>query len=214
MSDARVKRNIVPKKGRPSKDAEARDEERHVLARTALEIIEEGGLPALTARAVADRAGTGVGSVYRAVGDLESLRLEANALTMRDMRKVLSASLERSAGEDAVGRLTALADAYTRFARTRRNAWLAMLAPRTTEAPPAIAEEIERLFGLIGGVLREDGRIPEADIPVAVRALWASVHGMVHLGDPNGLGPISPEDVPRMTRLLVTAAVRGLASGT
>ena len=203
--------NDVPKKlGRPSKSDLTRAEERFALARIALELIEQGGLEALTARAVAERAGMSVGAVYKAFGDLEALRLEANAITMRDMRRVLEASLDRSAGAPATERLLALADAYAGFARLRRKAWTAMLAPRVSDTPPEMAGEIAALFGLIGGVLTETGRIPEAKIPIAVKALWASVHGMVHLGETNGLGPISPDDVPRMTRLLVTAALRGL----
>lgn len=203
--------NNVPKKlGRPSKSDRTRDEERFALARIALELIERGGLEALTARSVAERAGMSVGAVYKAFGDLEALRIEANAITMGDLRRVLEASLERSAGAAATERLLALADAYAGFARMRRHAWTAMLAPRISDAPPEVAGEIAGLFGLIGGVLEETGRISAAEIPVAVKALWASVHGMVHLGETNGLGPISPEDVPRMTRLLVTAAMRGL----
>lgn len=203
--------NDVPKKlGRPSKSDLTRAEERFALARIALELIEHGGLEALTARAVAECAGMSVGAVYKAFGDLEALRLEANAITMRDMRRVLEASLDRSAGAPATERLLALADAYAGFARLRRKAWTAMLAPCVSDTPPEMAGEIAALFGLIGGVLTETGRIPEAEIPIAVKALWASVHGMVHLGETNGLGPISPDDVPRMTRLLVTAALRGL----
>ncbi|MDP4024667.1 TetR/AcrR family transcriptional regulator [Methylobacterium sp. NEAU 140] len=203
--------NVVPKKlGRPSKSDRTRDEERFALARIALELIERGGLEALTARAVAERAGLSVGAIYKAFGDLEALRIEANAITMGDLRRVLEASLARSAGASATERLVALADAYAGFARMRRNAWTAMLAPRVSDAPPEIASEIAALFGLIGRVLEDTGRIPAAEIPVAVKALWASVHGMVHLGETNGLGPISPDDVPRMTRLLVTAALRGL----
>lgn len=203
--------NEVRKKlGRPSKSDQARDEERLALARIALELIERGGLEALTARSVADRAGISVGAVYKAFGDLEALRIEANAITMRDLRRVLEASLSRSAGASATDRLVALADEYAGFARRRRNAWTAMLAPRVSDAPPEIAGEIAALFGLIGTVLKETGRIPDSEIPVAVKALWASVHGMVHLGETNGLGPISPDDVPRMTRLLVTAAIQGL----
>lgn len=206
--------NDVPKKlGRPSKSDRTRAEERFALARIALELIEQGGLEALTARAVAERAGMSVGAVYKVFGDLEALRLEANAITMRDLKRVLELSLDRSADEPATERLLALADAYAGFARLRRNAWSAMLAPRVSDAPPEMAGEIAALFGLIGGVLKETGRVPDAEIGIAVKALWASVHGMVHLGETNGLGPISPDDVPRMTRLLVTAAMRGLVGG-
>ncbi len=198
------------KVGRRPKDVRERTSDRLDYVAAACGLIEEGGVGALTARALAQSLGVAVGTVYNTFDNLESLRLEANAVTMRDLRVVLSDALDACPGGSPEDRLVALGLAYARFANERRNAWTAMLAPRTMEVPPAIAREIADLFGLIGGVLAATGRIPPERLPVTVKALWASVHGMVQLGEGGGLGPIAPRDVPPMLELLVRAAVRGL----
>ncbi len=56
---------------------------------------------ALTARSVAERAGTAVGSVYTAFDSLEALRLEANAITMEMLRTHLVQTLETHPGRRA-----------------------------------------------------------------------------------------------------------------
>src|SRR3712207_4173345 len=87
--------NKVQKKtrGRPSKDERTRSAERQALVDAAVEVLRGGGASAFNARAVADRAGTAVGSVYTQFERLEALRLEANDVTMRHLRAVLGAAL-------------------------------------------------------------------------------------------------------------------------
>jgi AcrR family transcriptional regulator len=205
---------MVQKKtrGRPKKDERSREADRRALVAAAVEIVREGGASALSARAVAERAGTAVGSVYSLFASLEELRLEANALTMRDLRASLVAALEGGGGGPTTDRLLRLADAYQLFAASHRHAWAAMFEPRTIEAPPAIAADIAALFGVIEGVIRADGTLDEAEIPVMAKALWSSVHGMIYLGHLGGLGPIGPSDVRPMVDALVRSTVQGWAS--
>ena len=83
--------NDVQKKvrGRPRKGQTDRQADREALIAAAVAILDAGGPGALTARAVAERAGTAVGSVYTQFDSLELLRLEANAITMRRLRDAL-----------------------------------------------------------------------------------------------------------------------------
>jgi AcrR family transcriptional regulator len=203
--------NVVHKKhrGRPRKDDASREADRHVVVEAALGIVREGGAGALSARSVAERAGTALGSVYTLFGSLEELRLEANALTMRDLRAALVSALEGFSGGATADRLLCLADAYLSFAQQHHHAWAAMFEPRTIDAPPAIAADIAALFAVIEAVIRADGRLEEAKVPVMAKALWSSVHGMIYLGNVGGLGPIGPADMRPMVEVLVRAAVRG-----
>ena len=199
------------KRGRPRKTARDRACDRASIVSAASSIIVESGWQALSSRGVADRAGIAVGSVFNEFPTMEALRLEANVATMKELRVELSQAVDRSPGADVEDVLMSLANAYAGFARNNRNAWVAMLAPRTGPPPPAIAAEIAALFGILGRVLRDAG-MPEDVVPVAVKALWSSVHGMVQLGEAGGLGPISSADVGPMMDLLVRSAVRGFGS--
>ena len=197
-------------RGRPRKQESARAADRQAMIAAALELLREGGSSALTARALAERVGTAIGSVYSAFESLEVLKLEANAVTMRRLRDHLAGALAASAAHGVADRLLVLADAYRAFARDNHNVWAAIFDPRVTEAPPAIAADnaaliaqIEKVIGAIPGLGREA-------VPVLAKALWSSVHGMVYLGEIGSLGPVERDDVPAMIETLVRAAVKGL----
>lgn len=181
------------------------------MIEAARSLLVEGGSPALTARAVAERAGTAVGSVYGSFESLEVLKYEANAVTMRELRGVLLRALDGApAGEAPADSLLRLATAYIGFARGNRNAWAAIFDQRSIATPEAIMVDIRALFAVIERVLGRIEGLDRAEIPVVAKALWSSVHGMVYLGELRGLGPIGPDDVPGMVETLVRAAVRGL----
>ncbi len=205
--------NVVQKKarGRPRKDSTQRNADRAALVAAAAEILREGGSPAFSARAVAERAGSAVGSVYTQFESLEALRLEANAVTMRELRLTLADALPGCQSEAMEDRLLCLAEAYLRFAADNHNAWAALFEPSTMTAPPEIAADISALFAILESVLREGGVADEAEISVMARTLWSSVHGMVYLGETGGLRPIGPEDVRPMIHALVHAVVKGLS---
>lgn len=204
--------NVVQKKrrGRPRKDEVSRTADREALIGAAVQILREGGAAAFSARGVAERAGTALGSVYTQFETLEALRLEASAVTMRHLRDALADALTACPSDSTAERLLCLAEAYLGFAAEHHNSWAAMFERRTIEAPPAIAADISALFAILEGVLRTAPLADPADIPIIARALWSSVHGMVYLGEIGGLGPIGPQDVPLMIDALVRAAVRGL----
>lgn len=187
--------------------------DRQTMIDAALGLLREGGSAALTARSVAERAQTAVGSVYGAFENLEMLKFEANAVTMRLLRQALARELAGFEREAPAESLLRLAGAYLRFARENRNAWAALFDRRSIPTPDAIMADVGALFGVIESVLaRIDGLDPSL-IPVVAKALWSSVHGMVYLGELDGLGPIEPGDLPDMIETLVRSAVRGLERG-
>ncbi|WP_457106678.1 TetR/AcrR family transcriptional regulator [Methylobacterium sp. P5_C11] len=207
--------NEVQKKGRgrPRKGTVDREADRRALIDAAVAILNAGGAAALTARNVAERAGTAVGSVYTQFDSLELLRLEANAVTLRQLRDTLAAALAACPARETEARLLCLADAYLAFAGENHAAWAAIFERRTVAAPEAVQADIAALFAILEGVLRDGGRLAEAAIPVMARALWSSVHGMTYLADLGSLGPLGVDDVRPMIDALVRAAVRGFAQG-
>lgn len=207
--------NDVHKKvrGRPRKEPGDRAADRQALIAAAVAILNAGGAAALTARGVAERAGTAVGSVYTQFDSLEVLRLEANAVTMRRLRDTLAGALAACPSRETEARLLCLADAYLAFAAEHHAAWAAIFERRTVAAPDSVQADIAALFGILEGVLRDGGRLGEAAIPVMARALWSSVHGMTYLADLGSLGPLGVSDVRPMIDALVRAAVRGFSAG-
>ncbi|MCJ2099642.1 TetR/AcrR family transcriptional regulator [Methylobacterium sp. E-046] len=207
--------NAVQKKlrGRPRKGQTDRAADRRALIDAAVAILNAGGAGALTARAVAERAGTAVGSVYTQFDSLELLRLEASAVTMHRLRDALAAALAACPAVGTADRLLCLADAYLAFAAANHPAWAAIFERRTVAAPDAVQADIAVLFGILEDVLRDGGRLAEAEIPVMARALWSSVHGMAYLADLGSLGPLGVDDVRPMIDALVRAAVRGFPGG-
>lgn len=199
-------------RGRPRKGQTDRQADRQALIAAAVAILDAGGPGALTARAVAERAGTAVGSVYTQFDSLELLRLEANAITMRRLRDALAAALSACPSRETEARLLCLADAYLAFAAEHHPAWVAIFERRTVAAPASVQADIAALFGVLEGVLRDGGQLAEVAIPVMARALWSSVHGMTYLADLGGLGPLGAADVRPMIDALVRAAVRGFPS--
>jgi AcrR family transcriptional regulator len=207
---------MVQKKlrGRPPKDEGSRTADRQILIDAAVQILNEGGSSAFSARHVAEKAGTAVGSVYTQFESLEALRLEAGAVTMRLLRATLTDSLAGSAKGSTEQRLLCLAEAYLRFAAEHHNAWAALFERRTIEAPPAIAADITALFAILEDVLLSAAVSEPRDIPVIARALWSSVHGIVYLGEIGGLGPIGPSDIQPMIKVLIKAVVSGLGQAS
>ena len=85
--------NDVHKKmrGRPRKEPGDRAADRRALIEAAVAILNAGGAAALTARGVAERAGTAVGSVYAQFDSLEALtaQMEQDCLTARKLLSCL-----------------------------------------------------------------------------------------------------------------------------
>ncbi len=186
--------------------------DRQTLVDAAFAILREGGSSALTARRVAARAGTAVGSVYTAFESLEALRLQANAITMALLRDHLARALEACRRGTVEEKLLCLADSYIGFADVHRPIWAALFEPRSLPAPSALTDDISDLFVLLEGVLLETGHASGQAAAVLARALWSSVHGTVYLAEIGSLGPIGRDDVPAMIHALVRVVTHGLAS--
>ncbi len=204
--------NVAQKngKGRPRKAQADRNADRQALIDAAFAILRDGGSAALTARGVAERAGTAVGSVYTAFDSLEALRLEANAITMEMLRTHLVQALETHPADGVEPRLLRLADAYIAFADAHRTIWAALFEPRTLPAPTAITDSIASLFAVLEKILRETASIEAQEASLLARSLWSSVHGTLFLAEIGNLGPIGRDQAPALVHALVRTVAKGL----
>lgn len=168
--------------GRMAGMQKARSEEtqRRVLA-AATALMEEGGLRALQIRAVAERAGCSVGSVYKHYADVDALIIAVNGITLTRIRAAMTAATKGLSGP--VVRLKALAAAYLGFARDNANLWRGLFdhdLPDDKPIPEEHRQENVMLLSFIGSEIHAlDPSLNEAALAARARTCFAAVHGLV-----------------------------------
>lgn len=109
-------------------------------------------------------------------------------------------------------RLMALAGAYVDFVQTNGPRWRALLAfnRRQEQAHPASYLRLQDdLFGIVESVMCDlPGLKDEARCAEQVRALWASVYGIVNFTLPNSQAEDPLAETMRHIELIVGAVVR------
>jgi AcrR family transcriptional regulator len=153
------------------------------IVEAARDLLAEGGLAALSMRAVAQRVGLSATAIYNYFENKQAL-----------VRQVLTRAFERFAGylraavaalpEGSVERLRALGEAYIRFALENREYFRVIFASHG-ETPLDIEELPDgggyALFRQSVVDAMEAGAIRRSDPDTVVLYLWAHVHGLVML---------------------------------
>lgn len=176
-------------------------------------IVEKDGLAALQARRVAREADCSVGTLYNVFGDMDGLVLALNQTTVRRLGEVLIRSFETSSSSPVETRLTDLALAYMRFAHESLPLWRAVFEhrlPGGVDIPADYRSDQARLLALIETIVAAD----ITDEPLrrrAARALFAAIHGIVHLALDQKLSDFDPEATEAEIRFIVSAVSNGLA---
>jgi AcrR family transcriptional regulator len=203
---------------------------REALIKTALKLMEKGGLDNVKARAVADLGGVSVGTIYNLFGNFDGLILAANrtiydelgALGVRRTKEVEAAIKQRTAAGDlpntaqarTLARLTALAETYVEFVAANANRWSALLAFNRTRAMRGNAdngEQLNTLIDIIGAGLSEVPRWTTAEQRRgAARMLWSAVHGVVTMNFFGGDEPTARQRTLRLLEMLLTTMVDGM----
>lgn len=144
------------------------------IVATALELLEAGGLDALSMRPLAHALGVRPSSLYRYYPDREALLAALEARASRDLHTAI-----RDAARDrtAAAALEGAAHAYLAYAREHPHLYALLLRPR----PPAAAEPGPGK-DLWNGVLARVGAVTgEPDATAATVAFWAYLHGFAVL---------------------------------
>jgi AcrR family transcriptional regulator len=158
---------------------------RRQIQKAAASFYAEHAAAAVTARAIAQRAGVSVGKIYAHFGSLQALM---QSLWM-DPVETLNAQLEAMAAEiaDPVQRLKALLEAYAEIALTRpqlfRGAFL-FVRPETLLKPDRAPLDSAPFATLLTSTIRDGqklGVLREGDPRGLAQLVWAGVHGCLAL---------------------------------
>lgn len=146
------------------------------IVRTGAELVEEGGLPALTMQAVALRVGVRAPSLYKRVRSRDDLVRLVTEATVRDLAERLTAA-EAPDGDPRTN-LLAVARAFRRFAHERPGAYHLVFA----RVPDQARADPELLASASAAVMRVAQGLAGPDhVLAAARTVTAWAHGFVTL---------------------------------
>ena len=157
---------------------------RPALLQASLALIEEGGIGALSLRAVARKAGVSHNAPYHHFKDwgslLAALAEEGFAALAREMAE------SRAAAPDARSRLEACGHAYIRFALKSRARFKLMFRPELTGPDPETTptrSSMGPLETLTAAIVEAQaaGLAPPGDPKPLVLTCWSAVHGLASL---------------------------------
>jgi len=195
-----------------------REQLRDALIEAAARTIAKQGLSGLKARALADEVGCAVGAIYNVVADLDELVLLANARTLAELEKALTAATAPGRGPDwAIQQLVKLALAYLDFAAAHRSQWQALFEHRLAsgQVPPEwYQRDLERLFEYVERPVEElQPALAPARRALLARSLFSAAHGLVALGLEEKLQFIPLPALRDQVTIIVKALGSGLAGG-
>ncbi|MCR6629510.1 MAG: TetR/AcrR family transcriptional regulator [Magnetospirillum sp.] len=185
------------------------------LVRIAAGMLESGGRPAVTLRAVARQAGVSAPAVYRHFADKEALLA---AVAAQGFAALVEAFEAARAGHAApLDALRALGMAYMDFAAARPHLHALMFGPRVpgAEADPDLAHRAERSFHLLVEATAAclGGQAGPQQVLDAAIALWSLVHGYATLRRDGQLDALPSTALPDpraiMASLVLDAAGHG-----
>lgn len=170
---------------RPVATDEQRAEQRNRIRRAAVEINNESGVSALSARAIAKRAGVSTGLLYSYFSNMSDLMRSIWIRPVAEYgREADAIALEYS---DPIERIEALLVAYVAWAERHTEVYRGVLLfVRPATAPPVERDPLDDLplpralrEAIVEGQATE--RIRSGDAAEMAQILWAGVHGAIAL---------------------------------
>jgi AcrR family transcriptional regulator len=187
-----------------------REEMRELALRAALELLEAGGLAALSMREVARRIGYTVGALYAVFQNLDDLVVQLNERTVTELRRALQDVAAR--GREPGQRLRLLAAAYLGFALLHTHRWRLVFEhrlPPGQAAPATYRPQTQQIFVLIGENVAPFLRDPaDGTVEEVASTLWSAVHGICVLAVVSKLDAGSSTSAQRQLDLLLDRFVR------
>lgn len=197
---------------RPVASEEERDAQRHRIRRAASELHAEGGLQAVSVRAVAKRAGVSTGLLYSYYANLSDL--------MRSLWMVPIAELGRSLATvesdepDPIKRLERLLETFIDFTIANEETHRGLLL---FVRPPDSATELNRdpdelmLFSSLRRAIeagQSEGVIRNGNPRLLAQLLWSGIHGALAL--PINLDTYDLGDGPAVATDMVSALIASI----
>lgn len=191
---------------------ERRKDLRDRLIRIAERHIEEEGLSAVKARALATEADCSVGAIYNVFDDLQDIMIAVNGRTFQSLGAHVAKALKGKTNLPPTDRLIVMSHAYMDYAALHPNLWRALFGLRMStdmQVPQWYLDELARLFGYISGPVSEC--FPDFDaeeVDLMTRTLFSSVHGIVLLGLENRISAVPEAQLEYMIALLLRSATQ------
>jgi len=165
---------------------------REALLAAAETLLERGGVPALTLRAVARAAGVSHAAPAHHFGDLTGLLSELAAVGFTRLGAGFDAAMA-GAGSEPAARLTAMGKAYVAFARAHPGLFVLMFRSERLDASRPALRDATTAAGqaLRAAIARtRPSATDEAPLQAVARiaGLWSLVHGFSVLLIDNRLG--------------------------
>ncbi len=169
-------------------------------------LLQEGGPPALTARALSKAVGVTVGTIYGQFGDLHAVLLEVN----RDTFVELTQMIESLPDDEPEPWLYALAEGYVQFMLSRQGVWQGLFeGPRVTEKFPDWY--MEAIHGLLARIAQPLAQLaPTIDANARAEELFVAVHGGVALAAVGRLDMVSSRSPHELARQAVSTMIRAI----
>jgi AcrR family transcriptional regulator len=196
-----------------------RDELHELIITTAINIMENEGFAALSARKISSEIGYSAGTIYNVYKSMDDLIVTINARSL-DIMAIQIENLPRIASQAPCDQLKAMAKIYLGFVHIHKERWFALFThrlPAGHSLPPDFATKIAALFAPIERIIlslyaqsdTEEARRKAAKL--AARTLWASVHGICFI-DQSGKMPLVSEQhsAENMVNCLIDNFVAGL----
>lgn len=183
---------------------------RERMLEAAVELVAEAGAAGLTARGLAERAGTSAPALYELFGDKSGV---VRALYFEGFRRLSAVVARLPEGPDPVSDLWALAGEYRRFVRDNRTLAEIMFSRPFRDFSPG-PEEVAAsgsVRTLVVGRVRRciDAGLLHGDETDVAHVFVAMIQGMAFAEAAGRLGT-STESVERRWRLAVNAVLSGL----
>ncbi|MEM9571712.1 MAG: TetR/AcrR family transcriptional regulator [Pseudomonadota bacterium] len=197
---------------RPKATPEQKEQVRRSIQSAAAELYREQGLSAISARAVATKAGVSVGTIYSYFDDLTGLMQSLWTERVAEQEDVFRALASEQ--EIPLDRIEVLLEAYLKFGLEQavlyRNA-LMFVRPATLEMPAKEALTGYAFPTLIQQAI-EDGQALETIIPgdaaELTQLLWSGVHGALAL--PVNMDRLALKPATEMVEATVAGLLRML----
>jgi AcrR family transcriptional regulator len=187
------------------------EELRDLILNAATDLIEQGGLAALSAREIARAIGYSPGTLYNVFENLDDVVLTIEARLLDQLSAKLSEAADGAAPRERISRL---AHAYLSFTHQNPKLWNLLFEhhlPADRAVPPWYKTKLEGLMTQLEDALaaRLDGHEP-ASIKQAARVLWAGVHGITSLSTADKLSTITSEAAGPLVEDLLQTYLAGL----
>jgi AcrR family transcriptional regulator len=193
------------------RSSQGADDLRQLILTTAKSIIEQNGLPGLSAREIASRIGYSPGTLYNVFRNLDDVLLTLQVELIADIHATLAAVPKTGSPEK---QLNQMSEAYVDFAIRNRHMWNTLFAHTVsadTKVPKELHERVLENVRLIRDVISP--LMPGAstdEVDDMVRAAWAGVHGITAIAVTEKAPYIGPSNALKYAMLITDTFCLGL----